>query len=417
MNARIAIARHLSVGKPRNICWHTPGTKEVGERLKASNQIGTMESAEKKKTFSLVWFRVGDLRLYDHEPLTRACEQSSCNHDQMVEHTVVPFVIWKDRVSPEADGKEMVPMNGISIQRYEAMRRAIVHLEEKMKRQGSRLVILKDDWRAGLGAIAQYALEQGSSSLVFHYYMSAHKSIDTLGHEEQDAMLQELSTLSGSIIPIECQSYWGRTLFHPEDMMACHHEGQIATRDADNSSSCGISLRTCYQGSLDLVQSCDNMTRFREACQGVIPVRAPFEIPDLSMCSKQIDGLWSAVVDYILYSRDMVSYTYKQEHRDVVLRDDIPIDESQARLHLDTILSDPQYMSSYRTARMSASTSQKGVMLSTALSLGTMSPRTIYRAVEHRLLARDVSWTWKSSVQAASPGEEWLLMHLTIRGT
>lgn len=344
----------------------------------------TMKKEKGKKVFSLVWFRVGDLRIHDHEPLTYACVEP-----ELVEKTVIPFVVLNT-----------VSHRDMSVYRREAIQRAVICLGQTMERHGSRLIVLHDDWRVGLRAIVDYVMEQkGCGELNLHYYMSPHECIDPHGYREQQAMLEEISQYSPAIT---CHRYWGRTLFHPEDMQrGCDHD----------THGGGDSLKTWYPGSLNIIQSCENMTRFRNACQGVIPVRAPFSIPDISLYSKEIDGVWSALTEY------RRGHMLDENGKRIELRDDIPVVESEAHKHLHTILCDAEYMAAYRTSRMSASTSHTGAMLSTALSLGTISPRTVYESIQQRMCQRDESWTWKSKVHASSPGEEWLLMHLVIRGT
>lgn len=343
-----------------------------------------MKKEKDKKVFSLVWFRVGDLRIHDHEPLTYACVERD-----LVEKTVIPFVVLNTASHPD-----------MSVYRREAIQRALTCLGHTMESHGSRLIVLYDDWRVGLRAIVDYAMEQnGCVELSLHYYMSPHECIDPHGYREQQAMLEEISQYYPAIT---CHRYWGRTLFHPEDMQgAFDHEKHGG----------GDSLKTWYPGSLNLIQSCENMTSFRNACQGVIPVRAPFSIPDISLYNKEIDGVWSALMEY------RRGHMLDEPGKRIELRDDIPVDESEAHQHLHTILCDAEYMSAYRTSRMSASTSHSGAMLSTAVSLGTISPRTVYESIQQRMCQRDASWTWKSKVHASSPGEEWILMHLVIRGT
>lgn len=369
-----------------NVCKHSSNfdtrafqflsQRRVPYRLNTCKGAASQDkgSGSMKRTLSLVWFRVGDLRVHDHEPLTRACAESSSNGN-----TVVPFVIWDD-----------TPCRNRF--RREAMRRAVLCLEERVQEHGSKLVILKDDWRTGLRVLSNYAIKIGCSDMSFHFYMSPHRCLDPLACREEEDMMQDV--LPDLSLPVRCYRYWGRTLFHPEDIS-----------EYSPATHCGSkeSLGSLYPGSLNLVQSCENMTQFREACQGVVPVRAPYPVPD--MCAQEIERLYSVLAQYRV---DSLHETY------IRLENDFHCDEVDACRHLNAILSDPEYMSSYRTSRMSANTSQRGAMLSIALSLGTLSPRTVHESVRQRMGS---SWTWTSKIHASSPGEEWLLMHLVIRGT
>ncbi len=368
-----------------NVCKHfkaVVGTRafQFSSRHRVNKRLNTCKGlmnpgnvAAGMKTLSLVWFRVGDLRIHDHEPLTRACSGGNCN-----DNTVVPFVIWEDTSCG-------------NLFRREAIRRAIVCLEELVKERGSKLIILKDDWRVGLRVLSDYAVTLGCSELNFHFYLSPHMCLDPLAYGEQEDMMQDV--LPGLSLPVHCFHYWGRTLFHPEDMSKYSQTAKYNRKG---------SLETVYPGSLNLVRSCENMTQFRESCQGVVPVRSPYPIPEIY--AGEIDGLYSALVQYRQDSLHEIP---------IRLQTDIYCDEVGACRHLDTILSDPEYMSSYRTSRMSASPSHKGAMLSTALSLGSLSPRIVYESIRQRM---DPSWAWTSKIQASSRGEEWLLMHIAIRG-
>lgn len=362
---------------------------------------------------SLVWFRVGDLRLRDHEPLANAFGKMDQSDPE--ENTVVPFVVLQEQpITGKVLDERQKNVPTVSVYRQEAIKRAIGSLSEDLESRGSRLIILKDDWRAGLTAIVNCAAKQGCSKISLHYYMSSHTCIDPLGHKEQENMLATLSSFSDSFVLIEYYPCWGRTLFHPQDM--CRHSASLSEIVQNTISATDVvwnsCLRTHYPESLEIIQSCDNMTRFRDACQGLIPVREPLDIPDVSLCTWNLEEYLSMVREYCVSPSELCT---DNPHSNII-RDDIPVIESQVNTHLERILSDSKCMSSYRKSRMSASTSQRGAMLSTAMSLGTISPRSIYETVKRALLAKNPEWKWKSEIQASSPGEEWLLMHLVIRG-
>lgn len=211
--------------------------------------------------------------------------------------------------------------------------------------------------------------------------------------EEVLAFLKEKA--QGSKVRIH--SYWGRTLYHPSDL--------ISARQERKPSVPLYSIEGQYPGSLELIGSCRNMTHFRELCQGTLPVREPHKVPSITLEAHD-EELYANMCSVSLKELDTTSRQ---------IRPDIPVEEEEALEHLESLLHDDVYMSSYRTSRMAASTSERGVMLSTALSLGTISPRVIYQKVHERLRAKSTTWTWGPKVDASSLGEEWLLMHLVIR--
>ncbi len=328
------------------------------------------------KDISIVWFRTGDLRIHDHEPLCAACDQRNA--------TVIPIV-----VEPEDDHIH----SGMPSHRNDAVYRAIVGLEKALREGvgGLSLCILdKHEWHIALRTILG---EAEGKRIDFHFYMSPHKYLDPKGYTLQEEMVGLLKEKG----EVRIHPYWGKTLYHPCDMSSDH---------AGRPSISTYSMDAQFPGSLDLIASCENMTQFREKCQGTLPVREPREVP---------------VVSSEVHDEDLHSYIKQRsiKHIDTRIREDIPIEEEDALEHLDSLLQNDAYMASYRTSRMSASTCERGAMLSTALSLGTLSPRMVYRKVHDVLRAKkqqqSPSWKWGPKVNSSSLGEEWLLMHLVIR--
>jgi len=333
----------------------------------------------RSKDISIVWFRIGDLRIHDHEPLFAACNQRNA--------TIIPMVLL-----PENDG--------IQSHRHIAINRAIIGLEKALTERVGGLplsIVERNEWHKALGTMIGKA---EGNRVDFHFYMSPHKSLDPWGYTVQEEMVGLLKEKEN----VRIHPYWGKTLFHPLDMSSDH-----TGRPSPSIST--YSMDAQFPGSLDLIASCETMTQFRERCQGTLPVREPLEVPLVSE-EMHCEELRTYMKEYSISSTNLDTTSCE-------IREDIPIEEEVALKHLESVLHNDAYMASYRTSRMSASTSERGAMLSTALSLGTLSPRMVYRKVYDRLLAKKkaqgVSWTWGPKVTSSSLGEEWLLMHLVIR--
>ena len=331
----------------------------------------------------IVWFRIGDLRVLDHEPLVSACKARP--------HTILPLVILRPR---GIDG-DTVSTSSMAY-RQECIRRALVGLSDRIREAGSKLCLIQDGWEKGLQSMVNI---YSDSVIELHYYKSPHPCIDPISHEEEIDVLNVLSNVKRNV-------YWGRTLFHPEDMAQVHCGQEITCGD-------GGSLEQIFPGSLQVMSKCETMTQFRQAVQGVVPVRQPYDEPDLNGFSRDLDSIMSTMEPYSVDPRSLYYVHYTNVSvRDVALRAAVPIEEAAVHMHISERLSDSGYMSAYRESRMSSSIELGGFMTSTALSLGTISPRLVYFAVEKQL---GPSFQWASSIGASSPGEEWLLMHLVIR--
>ena len=330
----------------------------------------------------IVWFRIGDLRVLDHEPLVSACKARP--------HTILPLVILRPRGMDE-DG-----VISSMAYRQECIRRALVGLGDRIREAGSTLCVIQDGWEKGLESMVNM---YSGSEIELHYYKSPHPCIDGISHEEEMDVLNVLSSVKKNV-------YWGRTLFHPEDMAQVCCGEEISCGD-------GGWLEQMYPGSLQIISKCDTMTQFRQAVQGVVPVRRPYDEPDLNRFCRDIDSIMSVMEPHCVDPRSLEFVHYKDVPvRNVVVRTGVPIEEAAVHVHSSDMLSDSGYMSAYRESRMSSSTDLGGFMTSTALSLGTISPRSVYSAVARQL---GQLWEWSSSIGASSPGEEWLLMHLVIR--
>jgi deoxyribodipyrimidine photo-lyase len=128
-----------------------------------------------------------------------------------------------------------------------------------------------------------------------------------------------------------------------------------------------------------------------------------------------------------LFQREMQgnqNYLFKMDsavehgHKETTEMHGIFADEDESLKRLHYILTKPGFMEGYRESRMLASTGDNSSMLSTALSVGSLSPRMVYTKVMASLNAKRAGTggcDWSEELQKNGPGEAWLIMHLVIR--
>jgi deoxyribodipyrimidine photo-lyase len=139
---------------------------------------------------TLVWFR-HDLRLHDHEPLHRAIQQ---------EGKLIPLYIC----DPRQFGQTSFGFPKTGPLRAEFWRQALQDLKTALEKLGSHLIV-----RYGYPEqIIPYLIQQQG---VTHFYY--HRQVTREEVEVERALLLNLASLS-----VQCQGFWGTTLYHPDDL-------------------------------------------------------------------------------------------------------------------------------------------------------------------------------------------------------
>lgn len=138
----------------------------------------------------MVWFRT-DLRIHDHEPLTRALETGQ---------RVIPFYC----LDPRFFDQTSYGFVKTGIFRVRFLLESLLNLRESLQRLGSDLVFCSGIPEEVIPAWAQ---SWGVTGIYFH---------EEVGTEEKKVEQNLKQALQGS--SIVCHSFWGHTLIHPEDL-------------------------------------------------------------------------------------------------------------------------------------------------------------------------------------------------------
>lgn len=142
----------------------------------------------------LLWFRT-DLRLLDHQPLTRACQQGS---------PLIPLYCLDPRQFGETS-LGLRPRTGPF--RGQFLLESLADLRQQLRSRGSDLVIRQGQPEHVIPTLAQ---EWGVEAVY------AHEEVGTEEKEVAAAVERALRSLG-----IRLQVDWGHTLYHPEDLPFC----------------------------------------------------------------------------------------------------------------------------------------------------------------------------------------------------
>ena len=351
-------------------------------------------------SLDVVWFRIGDLRVRDHEPLSRAVH----NAEQRQHSKVLPIFIC-----PEA---ETTDQPSIGLHRLQAIKKALDGLNRGLE---GKLGLL-GHCTSLLQLLSSVLLQGVYDRINLYYYISPNLHIDGRMHREEELMLEVFNELSqkNKGISFETYTFWGRTLFHPCDIV------EPAGDVNDMKISREIWLNEMLRQKLS---SCETMTAFRENFQQTVHVRRPVYIDGRQSIPTdkaikpepyEFEKVWAALQNKI--ASQLESWTGKQAKTTNSERQNLPCGEIEALQRLEYILYDDIFMNQYREGRMQANTEDLSALLSVALSVGSLSPRTIYhKTIESLSMPTENTWTWNPKVTKESAGQHWLLMHLAIR--
>jgi deoxyribodipyrimidine photo-lyase len=180
----------------------------------------------------LLWFRT-DLRLLDHQPLTRACQQGS---------PLIPLYCLDPRQFGQTSFV-LRPRTGPF--RGQFLLESLADLRQQLRSRGSDLVIRQGQPEQ---VIPTFAQEWGVEAVY------AHEEVGTEEKEVAAAVERALRSLG-----IRLQVDWGHTLYHPEDLPFC------------------------------LSQLPELFTRFRKQVEGSTPIRDPLPIPSIPPLPSGLD--------------------------------------------------------------------------------------------------------------------------------
>lgn len=180
----------------------------------------------------LLWFRT-DLRLLDHQPLTRACQQGS---------PLIPLYCLDPRQFGQTS---FVLRPRTSPLRGQFLLESLADLRQQLRSRGSDLVIRQGQPEQVIPTLAQ---EWGVKAVY------AHEEVGTEEKEVAAAVERALRSLG-----IRLQVDWGHTLYRPEDLPFC------------------------------LSQLPELFTRFRKQVEGSTPIRDPLPIPSIPPLPSGLD--------------------------------------------------------------------------------------------------------------------------------
>ncbi|MGY2795255.1 deoxyribodipyrimidine photo-lyase [Thermostichus sp. MS-CIW-36] len=180
----------------------------------------------------LLWFRT-DLRLLDHQPLTRACQQGS---------PLIPLYCLDPRQFGETS-LGLRPRTGPF--RGQFLLESLADLRQQLRSRGSDLVIRQGQPEHVIPTLAQ---EWGVKAVYAH---------EEVGTEEKEVAAAVERALRSLGIPLQVD--WGHTLYHPEDLPFC------------------------------LSQLPELFTRFRKQVEESTPIRDPLPIPAIPPLPSGLD--------------------------------------------------------------------------------------------------------------------------------
>ncbi len=180
----------------------------------------------------LLWFRT-DLRLLDHQPLTRACQQGS---------PLIPLYCLDPRQFGQTS---FVLRPRTSPLRGQFLLESLADLRQQLRSRGSDLVIRQGQPEHVIPTLAQ---EWGVEAVYAH---------EEVGTEEKEVAAAVERALRSLGIPLQVD--WGHTLYHPEDLPFC------------------------------LSQLPELFTRFRKQVEESTPIRDPLPIPAIPPLPSGLD--------------------------------------------------------------------------------------------------------------------------------
>lgn len=405
---------------------------------------------------SIVWFRIGDLRLIDHDPMHQAIT-SGATH-------VIPFFCLDDMLlmpPPPPPDKAGFGLPGLGPHRLAALLRAIRSLRDSLIDLGSDLISCTGSTAISLHQVTTIlAQSHHPSSLDLHYY----PSLDQDDCVEIHAVESFLQAAHACGIPARARPSLeaSNVLYQPDDILSNTSENLSTRQDTEHTNK---SLESVFK----LLELKPTMTDFRSTMQRTTAVRLPLPMPStlppmppsagklvndssslniLDLDAARDDG-WRDIYsnagaeESLIRLEKLVGYHLKNSiaaestsnspsHVQILPIGEVEVQERLHGMFQGGMGRSTPFMDTYKDSRMMAGNStESSAVLSAALSLGTVSPRTVYWETLHAMLeaqkeqgveSRELDqqapapaeWCWSEPTKA-SPGHHWLLMHLGIR--
>ncbi|KAL4431731.1 hypothetical protein ABPG77_002947 [Micractinium sp. CCAP 211/92] len=175
----------------------------------------TTATAVAPATTALVWFRPGDLRLSDHEPLHNAAQSAALHNEGAL---LLPFACLEER--------DLVPSGPLGLPRLGPHRlrlllEALSSLRGALRGRGSELLFSCGCTEAAVGRLVALAAGAGSTHVALHHYMQP----GAASAELEDAVAARFAAVAAQhgeygLGPMRSSvhRYWGCTLYHPDDL-------------------------------------------------------------------------------------------------------------------------------------------------------------------------------------------------------
>jgi deoxyribodipyrimidine photo-lyase len=419
---------------------------------------------------AIVWFRAADLRLADHEPLCAAIRAEPA-------HLVPFFCVDDGLLQPRAGAALGLPSTGPH--KLRALLQALRGLRAALQQRGSDLLcptagsaaaVVAQLVEAATAAAAAAAAAGGTqpSAVRLHYY----EGMGAASVAEEDAVEAALHAAAARHgAAASAHRHWGHSLYHPHDFTPSLLQPDEGTAAAPLRPSDGISTAADARINTSgrrFAGMAPGMTAFRRALQAETPVRRPLAAPGvlpalppalagvalgratLDLDTASLEGVYAAAgasesVQRLAalvgasaaasFGLDSPALSHPMEDRT-----QIPFEATEEaalqrlRYFLGLASTDGHGtraagaaapIADYKEARMMAGGVDSSAKLAVFLSLGCISPRTVYWQAVDALQqaggegagagpAAAAAWRWREP-DAGSPGAAWLLMHLGIR--
>lgn len=355
------------------------------------------------ESVSIVWFRIGDLRLHDHEPLVEAT---------LTSNDVLP--VW---IQPKIYKSRQIGLPSIGLHRLRVVYKALESVSESLTARGAEKLLALPNETALQELLRLVAPKY--PRVVLHYYTShSSASVDRGMYEQEERVVDVVNGFEN----VEVRPCWGKTLWHPHDISGIP--------DCDRSGFVDDSVR-------DVIRRAGTVTAFREAFQGLVPVRSVMDAPRKIQTSRLlVDRIeqymprrYLVSIDQLLVDAETsvynilkdvegslpcvdVTHSSPERNREA---SNLAVTELEALDRLEQIVHDENFMGGYRESRMATYVGHHSALLSVALSLGSLSPRQVYRAAWNCVRNTNDTQEWSHKIDKSSPGHIWLLMHLAIR--
>lgn len=382
------------------------------------------ERRNREEAINLVWMRCGDLRTHDHEPLARALQAAS----------PLPFFCLDDVQLGPSPEKGQLGLPSIGPYRLVALLRAVADVRSSLRGSGINLICTSgktEDCVRKLVTLVDGPAEIRPTHITLSYYADSGLA-DPIEKQIEDRVVKAFEdACSGMGLSYQIQPSWGATMHHPEDILSILH-GSPRTFSGDPCS-------------LESLNSISSMTEFARLVSSV-PVRKPCKdlisppprndqhahAEQLGLRSlfahddDEMDG--DAGCNMVQSARQIISCSrlpdVQKAHRrlselvgfDIVqhlsdsMEPSVPVTETEARGALEAL----ECLDDYKESRTLAWGNRVGAKLSACLSLGTLSPRTVYWGIVQKYFnsGASIQELHRFPPAASDPGHAWLLFHI-----